>query len=229
MSYQRAATAISSFFLVLTTSAWCLADAARDEAVAPVSPSAPKFGAEIKSDRPVWLEAENKETRRWDRVCDAPCTDVALTSGVRYRVRGEGVRPTRPIEGEPGSKVKLDVRTSSNGTFASAFVLIGVGSLGVIVGSLLSLSASPLFNGDGFGAERTDEQKTRGQVGTALMIGGLVGAAVGGGLVIASARSSLETTPMVNGARHEKESRRERTVPGPTTPFVSVPFFSTTF
>lgn len=172
------------------------------------------FNVSIHADAPVWLEVEDKEAHTWTRICEAPCEGVALPTGLRYRVRGEGIRPTRAVEGTPGALMSLDVTTSAKSTFVAGFVVLGVGSAAMISGTVLYIaSLAKLW-------DATDDGHDQRQVAGAVVLGGLVGAVVGGGIIASSARSSLDDTP-------RPKSRERASFPLPAV--WSVPIFATTF
>lgn len=206
---MRSLRSISAAFIVLVV--------ASSSGSASAEEPPPTFGVSLHADAPVWLEAEDKATRGWNRACDAPCDGVALPTGLRYRVRGEGIRPTRPFEGTSGAVMRLDVRTSLKSTFAAGFVVLGVGSAAMIAGTVLYLFSLPRM------FDPTDDGEAA-QIAGAIVLGGIVAAAVGAGVIASSARSSLDDTPQPRG----REARRERAPFSPPTVW-SVPVFSVTF
>ena len=143
----------------------------------------PDFSVEILSDRPVWLEQEDRDRGTWVPVCDSPC-NRSFRSDRRYRVRGEGVRQTRPIDVRPGEAIKLDVRTVSSATFAWGWVAVASGVIAGVAGSAMLLAPR-------HGDPAQEANQDRARLGTGLLLGGLFVAGTGIVLAIIGGRSSL--------------------------------------
>ncbi len=78
----------------------------------------------------------------WQTVCSAPC-DHAIPADGRYRVIGDGARPSREFM-LPGTarSVSLNVSPSSPGWFIGGIVLTSVGGITMIVGLFVGLIGS---------------------------------------------------------------------------------------
>ena len=183
----------------------------------------------------------------WRDVCQAPC-DISLPSNTMYRVGGPGVRTSRPfsIEGQNGKAV-LEVHTASSGAFAGGIVLISLGPLAIIVGSLVALVGA---------AENTtfcysSSTSCSSNQGDGLVAGGLVTMGVGLGATFVGAvllgtnsRTKVQQPLVTNVAAKLSDkdilktlgpttriptwnTALERTPP-PSTPMV-IPFYSGTF
>lgn len=214
-------------------------------------PAVAMVNVHIDADGDVILEQQVTGGRwaggEWRDVCQAPC-DMSLPTNTMYRVGGPGVRSSRPfsIEGRDGKAV-LEVHAASSGAFVGGIVLVSLGPLAIIVGSLVALVGA---------AENSTCSITLGGSGTCgsssgdgLVAGGLVTMGVGvaativGGVLIGTNSKTKVQQPLVSMAKlSDKDILKtldptprvptwntalERTPP-PSTPMV-IPLYSGTF
>lgn len=129
----------------------------------------------IDSPEPVRLESVLGRNNRF--VCDSPC-DVPVPLQGTYRITG-GMRPSKQFNfnAKAGDRVVLSVDPASKGGFAGGIVLVSLGGVSLVIGSLVYLVAavvSDVSNGRTGGGAKT--------VGGVMMLGGA--ASIVGGVVL---------------------------------------------
>jgi hypothetical protein len=128
---------------------------------------------------------QQKQGREWIDACYAPC-DRKLDGDARYRIEGNGVRPSSPFSlhatSLEGSET-IVVTPSYVSTRDAGFVLVGVGAAGIFVGGFLAWIAAASERCEGNNSFPSTGQCETGD-GTLLAIGAVtaIGSAIVGGL-----------------------------------------------
>jgi hypothetical protein len=212
-------------------------------------PAASMVMVHIDADADVILEQQVAGGRwaggEWRDVCQAPC-DMSLPTNTMYRVGGPGVKSSRPFSIEAsGGKAVLDVHGASSGAFAGGIVLVSLGPLAILVGSLVALVGAAENASDcSFVSSSCSSSRGDGLVAGGLVTLGIgVAATVIGGVLIGTNSRTKVGQPLAGVAKlSEKDILKtlgpttriptwntslERTPP-PSTPMV-IPFYSGTF
>ena len=164
----------------------------------------------IDSPDPVRLESVLGKNNRF--VCDSPC-DVAVPLQGTYRISG-GVRPSRQFNfnARPGDRVVLSVDPASKGGFAGGIVMVSLGSVSLLVGSLVYLVAavvSDVSHGrDGSGGKT---------VGLVMLGVGVAGLAGGITLMVVNKSSDVDQSSAPGAAGASPAHARRFIDPSPFT------------
>lgn len=153
------------------------------------APAAATTGAtvivHIESPEPVKLEA--MRGRQATLVCESPC-DIAVPIDSFYRIGGS-IRASKQfkIAANPGERVVLHVDPTSKGGFVGGVILVSLGGVSLLIGSLVYLVSAAIDSLDN--GRDADGGKTAGLVMMGLGAGG-----IGGGiaLIVANGSSKVE-------------------------------------
>lgn len=182
-------------------SLWARTAAADDSGPLPlpvvISASSPRSLVHLEADRPVRLESLDPITFQWTRACDAPC-DRVLPSELRYRIAGDDLRTSEPIQlvAAPGQPITLRARTASAGPRATGqeMVLVGavIGAAGgvLMIGGFFGAVSAGGIDGNG---DHSSSATTAGDVaiaGFVVLGAGLLTAIVGGVVWLANLQST---------------------------------------
>lgn len=186
----------------------------------------------VESTLKVNLERRTATTAAWEFVCESPC-DQRTAVGYEYRVTGKNVNDSRPFQLDTSKGDTVVVRVApgeKDKERLGTYVLIGGGALivaGIII-MAVGVHPSQTFRDDGTTNNTNWDVLT---VGTAMIVGGVVGGLVGSAFVINNGHSraggDVQAAPPARGSLPLPQTGMR--TPGPVAPQLIVPLFSTTF
>ncbi len=211
-------------------------------------PAAPGSGGQGALEDQVFVHLEGEEDavlEQQDRgrtgfrlVCSAPC-DRLLPLDRMYRIRGEGLRDSKPfrLAGQNGQHVIVHVNGGSSSAFVGGIVMTSIGPVALLAG-LVVYAAGALqnftFDTSGSSAQSSSGDNTGLKTtGVVMMIGGVALVAVGIPLFVTNRRTKTEQE--IDGSRPREAAKirlpeyrdKAHEVPAPAAPWV--PVYTTTF